>query len=105
VAGDQDIDVPGGLSQPVECRLVGAYLIGTASVKKRDQDIGEHVTGEQDSTVREEDRCVADGVGPSAFAAFRPCSLLFAVPKTIGASGSGWLSDAVFRGPAVVLRS
>src|SRR5215207_9778668 len=22
VAGDQDIDVPGGLSQPVECRLV-----------------------------------------------------------------------------------
>ena len=24
VAGDDDIDVPGGLSQPVECRLVGA---------------------------------------------------------------------------------
>ena len=24
VAGDHDIDVPGGLAQPVECRLVGA---------------------------------------------------------------------------------
>jgi hypothetical protein len=24
VAGDQDINVPGGLTQPVECRLVGA---------------------------------------------------------------------------------
>jgi hypothetical protein len=24
VAGDQDIDVPGSLTQPVECRLVGA---------------------------------------------------------------------------------
>ena len=30
VAGDQDIDVPGGLTQPVECRLVGAHLIGAA---------------------------------------------------------------------------
>src|SRR5919199_1127847 len=28
VAGDQDIDVPGDLTQPVECRLVGAPLIG-----------------------------------------------------------------------------
>jgi hypothetical protein len=24
VAGDHDIDLPGGLTQPVECRLVGA---------------------------------------------------------------------------------
>ena len=30
VAGDQDIDVAGGLTQPVECRLVGAHLIGGA---------------------------------------------------------------------------
>ena len=45
VAGDQGIDVPGGLSQPVECRLVGAYLIGAASVEERDQDVGEHVAG------------------------------------------------------------
>ena len=27
VAGDQDIDVPGGLTQPVECTLVGDHLI------------------------------------------------------------------------------
>jgi hypothetical protein len=62
VAGDQDIDVPGGLTQPVECRLVGAHLTGAARVQERDQDVGEHVTGEQDATVREEDRGVADGV-------------------------------------------
>ena len=62
VAGDQDIDVPGGLSQPVECGLVGVHLVGAASVEERDQDIGEHVAGEQDATVREEDRGVADGV-------------------------------------------
>jgi hypothetical protein len=48
--------------QPVECRLVGAHLIGTARVEERDQDVGEHVAGEQDATVREEDRGVADGV-------------------------------------------
>jgi len=30
VAGDQDPGVPGGLTQPVECRLVGAHLIGAA---------------------------------------------------------------------------
>jgi hypothetical protein len=40
VAGDQDIDVPGSLSQPVERHLVGAHLIGAASVEKRDQGIG-----------------------------------------------------------------
>ena len=40
VAGDQDVDVPGGLSQPNECRLVGAHLIRAASVEKRDRDIG-----------------------------------------------------------------
>ena len=62
VAGDQDIDVPGSLTQPVECRLVGAHLIGAARVEERDQDVGEHVAGEQDATVREEDRGVADGV-------------------------------------------
>ena len=62
VAGDQDIDVPGGPTQPVERRLVGAHLIGAARVEERDQDVGEHVAGEQDATVREEDRGVADGV-------------------------------------------
>jgi hypothetical protein len=62
VARDHDIDVPGGLFQPVEGRLVGAHLIGAASVEERDQNIGEHVAGEQDATVREEDRRVADGV-------------------------------------------
>ena len=62
VAGDHDIDVPGGLTQPVECRLVGAHLIGLARVEERDQDVGEHVAGEQDATVREEDRGVADSV-------------------------------------------
>ena len=56
VAGDQDIDVPGGLTQPVECRLVGTHLIGAARVEERDQDVGEHVAGEQDATVCEEDR-------------------------------------------------
>jgi hypothetical protein len=62
VAGDQDIDVPGSLTQPVECRLIGAHLIGAARVEERDQDVGEHVAGEQDATVREDDRSVADGV-------------------------------------------
>ena len=52
----------GSLTQPVECRLVGAHLIGAARVEERDQDVGEHVAGEQDATVREEDRGVADGV-------------------------------------------
>ena len=33
-----------------------------ARVEERDQDVGEHVAGEQDATVREEDRGVADGV-------------------------------------------
>ena len=64
VAGDQDIDAPGSLTQPVERRLVGAHLIGAARVEERDQDVGEHVAGEQDTTVREEDRGVADGVRP-----------------------------------------
>jgi len=62
VAGNQDIDVPGGLSQPVECRRVGVHLIGAARVEERDQDIGEHVAGEQDAKVREQDRSVADGL-------------------------------------------
>jgi hypothetical protein len=47
VAGDQDIDVAGSLTQPVECRLVGAHLIGAARVEERDQDVGEHVAGEK----------------------------------------------------------
>ncbi len=54
--------MPGDLFQPVECRRVGTQLIGLATVEERDQDIGEHVAGEQDATVREEDRGVADGV-------------------------------------------
>ena len=29
---------------------------GAARVEERDQDVGEHVAGEQDATVREEDR-------------------------------------------------
>jgi hypothetical protein len=62
MAADQDIDVPGGLTQPVECRLVGAHLIGAARVEERNQDVGEHVAREQDATIREEDRGVADGV-------------------------------------------
>jgi hypothetical protein len=62
VAGDQEIDASGCLSQPVECGLVGAHLIGAVSVEERDQDIGEHVAGEQDAAVRKEDRGVADGV-------------------------------------------
>jgi hypothetical protein len=52
VAGDHDIDVPGDLSQPVERHLVGAHLIGAASVEERDQDIGEHVAGAQDTNHR-----------------------------------------------------
>jgi hypothetical protein len=40
VAGDQDINVPGGLTQPVECRLVGAHLALAARVQERDQDVG-----------------------------------------------------------------
>ena|GEM_PF-2403831 len=62
VAGDKDIDVPGGLSNSVERRLVRAHLIGAARVEERDQDIGEHVAGEEDATVRKEDGGVADGV-------------------------------------------
>jgi len=62
VAGDHDIDVPGSLTQPVECRLIGAHLIRAARVEERDQDVRKHVAGEQDATVREEDRGVADGV-------------------------------------------
>jgi hypothetical protein len=50
--GDQDINVPGGLTQPVECRLVGAHLIGAARVEERDQDVGEHVAGEDASARR-----------------------------------------------------
>ena len=62
VAGDHDIDVPGGLTQPVERRLVGAHLIVLAKVEERDQGVGEDVAGKQDATVREEDRGVADSV-------------------------------------------
>ena len=35
VAGDQDIDAPGGLTQPVERRLVGAHLIGNCCAAAR----------------------------------------------------------------------
>jgi len=62
VAGHQDVDVPGGLTQPVEGRLVAHRLVGTAGVEEGDQDVGEHVAGDQDAAVREEDRGVADGV-------------------------------------------
>ena len=34
VAGDEDIDVPGSLTQPVECRLIGAQLIGPPRVPR-----------------------------------------------------------------------
>ena len=62
MAGDHDTHVPGGLTEPVECRLVGAHLTGAARVEERDQDVGKHVAGEQDATVREEQRDVADGM-------------------------------------------
>src|SRR5262245_64851409 len=62
VAGDQDIDVPGSVTQPLERRLVGPHLIVLAKVEERDQDVGEDVAGKQDATVREEDRAVADSV-------------------------------------------
>ena len=51
VAGDQDIDLPGGLVEPVECRLVGGHLTSAARAEERDQEVGEHVAGEQDATV------------------------------------------------------
>jgi hypothetical protein len=35
-----------------------------AAVEERDQDIGEHVAGKQHAAVGEEDRGVANGVGP-----------------------------------------
>ena len=60
VAGDHDLNLRGGLVQSVECRLVRADLTRTACVEERDQDVGEHVAGEQDATVREEDRGVAN---------------------------------------------
>ncbi len=41
---------------------MGAHLIGAARVEERDQDVGEHIAGEQDATVGEQDRGVADGV-------------------------------------------
>ena len=37
VAGDQDIDVPGSLTQPVQCRLIGGQLTGAARVEQRNQ--------------------------------------------------------------------
>ena len=33
--------------------IIGTDLIGAARVEERDQDVGEHVAGEQDATVRE----------------------------------------------------
>ena len=56
VAGDHDIDVPGGLTQPVECRLVGAHLIGAARVEQRDQDVGEHVAGNENPVLLDQQR-------------------------------------------------
>ena len=52
----------GRLTQPVECRQVGADLTRAARVEQRDQDVGEHVAGDQDATVREQDGGVADRV-------------------------------------------
>ncbi len=62
MAGDHDVDLPDRLTQPVGRRLVGTQLIVLARVEERDQDVGEHVAGEQNATVGEEDRGVADGV-------------------------------------------
>jgi len=61
VAGNQDVDVSGGVTEPVECRLVRGQLVGAARIEEWDQYVGEHVAGEQDATVGEEDRGVADG--------------------------------------------
>jgi len=59
VSGDHDIDVPGGLIQPLECLSVGVQLTGAATVEHRDQDVGGHVAGEQVAPVGEQDRGVA----------------------------------------------
>ena len=37
MAGNQDIDVPGSLTQPVQCRLIGGQLTGAARVEQRNQ--------------------------------------------------------------------
>ena len=37
MAGTQDIDVPGSLTQPVQCRLIGGQLTGAARVEQRNQ--------------------------------------------------------------------
>lgn len=42
--------------------LVRLLVSRVAGVEERDQDVGEHVTGEQDAAVREEDCGVADSV-------------------------------------------
>lgn len=39
VAGDQNIDVSGSLTQPVECRLIGAHLIRAMRVEEREQGV------------------------------------------------------------------
>lgn len=39
VPGDHDIDVPGGLTQPAECHLIGIDLIRAVRVEQRDQDV------------------------------------------------------------------
>ena len=52
----------GGLAQSVECRFVGGNLIGATRVEHRDQDVGEHVAGEQDATVGEKDCGMPDCV-------------------------------------------
>lgn len=62
VPGNHDVDTCGGLVEAVQCLGVRGRLIVLAHVEERDQYVGEHVADEQDATVREEDRGMADGV-------------------------------------------
>ena len=62
MAGDDDIDVRGGLTQPVEGSRVCGDLPRTPVVEDRDEDVGEHVARDENTPVRQEERRVAGGV-------------------------------------------
>jgi hypothetical protein len=62
VARDHDLDAAGGDTQSVKRGLVSAHLVVLARIQARDQDVGEHVAGEQDASVRQQEGGVADGV-------------------------------------------
>jgi hypothetical protein len=54
VPRDHDVDVPDSLLEPIEPRLIGIQLTGSTRVEHRDQYVGQHVAGEQDTAIREE---------------------------------------------------